>query len=51
MKNILVMDYISYEGAPAPQLRILKATDDDEDRKPSIIDELADKRKKAAAIG
>jgi len=29
MKNILVMDYISYEGAPAPQLRILKATDDE----------------------
>jgi RIO kinase 1 len=26
LRNILVMDYISYEGAPAPQLRTLKAT-------------------------
>lgn len=25
-KNVLVMDYISYEGAPAPQLKTLKAT-------------------------
>jgi RIO kinase 1 len=29
MKNVLVMDYISHQGAPAPQLRILRATDDE----------------------
>jgi RIO kinase 1 len=29
LKNLLVMDYVEFEGAPAPQLRILTATDNE----------------------